>query len=197
MLGTGQCFSHGQLYVAFSRVRKEADIKVLIDERRMARNVVLQQILDKDELKEAMDLFASLPADDDDIPSTSTPTATTPNISTPIGSRRSRQEETPATPFSIATPTSSKSFTTPQQPIPPSLFPSSQSSAASSSRPSPSPSQTPTGKNTKSHWDNFKEGQEKTRKNLKRKNVDKDGNCFFHAAAYSMMVIFYLNFIIF
>lgn len=184
MLGAGQCFSHGQLYVAFSRVRKECDIKVLIDERRMARNVVLQQILDKEEIKEAEELYAAeCAAADNEIvqsPIQSSFLNTSQNLSaTPFISNMAQLQPYP-TPTIFTTPTTSKRnsiLNTPQSQIsqPPSSLSSSQSIATSVR----STSQTPRGRGGKDHWGDFRDGQERTRGNLKRKNVEGDGNCLF------------------
>lgn len=197
MLGNGQCFSHGQLYVAFSRVRKECDIKVMIGKKRMARNVVMQQILDKEEIKEAEKIYVECEAEKDDILPNPSPSVDTPNympstssianvtstFSTPTTSRKNLILSTPQSSSIVCTPTSvnlqNPTYT-------------SQSSANSmrSTTSNSSFNPTPSGKSVKSCWNDFKPGQERKRGNLMRKNVEKDGNCFYHASAYSMMVIF-------
>lgn len=173
MIANGQCFSHGQLYVAFSRVRKECDIKVFTRQQQMARNIVMPQILDKDEIEEAEKLYEEEFREEDisnDI--AQSPLQSPANITSISAS---------STPALIVTPTfttpkiSRKILSTPQSQA------ASQSSAQSCTSSVSSTSQTPRGRGGKCHWGDFKPEQERTRGNLKRKNVIGDGNCLFRS----------------
>ena len=54
MLDQSECFSHGQLYVAASRVRKWQDIRIASHPQVKNRvtNIVQRRIIDDDEIKE-------------------------------------------------------------------------------------------------------------------------------------------------
>jgi hypothetical protein len=55
-----QCFAHGQLYVAESRVTKEMDLRILPNPSMNGRvkNVVMREILDKEDIQEGDTLRA-------------------------------------------------------------------------------------------------------------------------------------------
>uniref|UniRef100_A0A183BNP0 ATP-dependent DNA helicase n=1 Tax=Globodera pallida TaxID=36090 RepID=A0A183BNP0_GLOPA len=62
LLDKSQCFSHGQLYTALSRVRDSANIRVCTKRAdRRIRNVVMTELLDKEDLESAPEVDANDP----------------------------------------------------------------------------------------------------------------------------------------
>uniref|UniRef100_A0A183BU32 ATP-dependent DNA helicase n=1 Tax=Globodera pallida TaxID=36090 RepID=A0A183BU32_GLOPA len=64
LLDKSQCFSHGQLYTALSRVRDSANIRVCTKRAdRRVRNVVMTELLDKEDLESAPEVDHNDPDD--------------------------------------------------------------------------------------------------------------------------------------
>jgi hypothetical protein len=75
LLKNSQCFSHGQLYVAVSRVRNPESLSVLVRPgANSVKNIVYQPVLDTDELKEAYE-WAEEDKDNEQPPSSDPPAA--------------------------------------------------------------------------------------------------------------------------
>ena len=51
LLHTSQCFAHGQLYVALSRVRSADNIRVCTcNQQRLVTNIVIKELLDPEDI---------------------------------------------------------------------------------------------------------------------------------------------------
>ena len=64
LLHTSQCFAHGQLYVALSRVRSADNIRVCTcNQQRLVTNIVIKELLDPEDI----DAANNLPKDGGDV----------------------------------------------------------------------------------------------------------------------------------
>ncbi|KAL3075367.1 hypothetical protein niasHT_033597 [Heterodera trifolii] len=83
LLDTSQCFAHGQLYVALSRVRDSDNIRVCTTRSdRCVKNVVIRELLDEEEEEMAL---AALPDDPNDPFPRHPPAVSEPDDERPFG----------------------------------------------------------------------------------------------------------------